>query len=248
MNKSWKEVKEYLKDNVDSAAISPFEIIKRSGLSRDAYYKIFGKGRENSPMRRSTVYGLANALNLKVEYAEKLPQFTGRKNSADFIPLYLAREAIQYAIGIAGGVEALSRRRNVTLDSFVRLISPTESDNRPIPINFLTKAGSLIGLSLQIDPSGKAEYSTKTEEHVFIMANDEIDGDLHLDAYLDYYSYPHVTDVGLDQLFENSNIQKFHISELERRELFLIATFRNSQTTLDHWVSILYALRALEQK
>lgn len=228
--------------------MSELAVIKRAGLSRNSYYKIFAPDRQKSPMRKSTVYSLADVLNQQVQYVEGFPQFTINQESGDFIPLHLAREAIQHLITVAGSVEELSNRTKVPIELFWDLISPDASDTRPVSELFLMKMGAYNGLSLRIDPSGNAEYINKTEKPSFVFEEDRFDESKLIEDFLDYNGYPKPADSGLHELFEEINIDKYQISESERQELFLIATIRNSDSTLERWVSILFNLRALDRK
>ncbi len=247
MNKSWSDVKKYLKAQIDVSPMSGIQIIENSGLSRDAYYKIFAPGREDAPMRKSTVYGLSKTLKLDVEYVDGLPQFSNIQDTDNAIPIQNALEALHEVIEVAGGIEELSKKSHISISLLNTLISASEDDARKVPLNFLVRLGAVNGLSLQIDERGKACYSRGVEEHIYIPLNDEIEGDLHLDAFLDYYHYPKVVDPGLSKLFEDINIDKHQISESEKKELFLIATLRHSQSTMDHWISILYTIRDLSK-
>ncbi len=245
MNTSWIEVKNYLKECIELQPVSQFEIIKQSGLSRDAYYKIFGEGRENSPMRKATVYGLAKALSLSVKYIDKLPQFSVIKRSVDFLPLDLARDALQQAVAIAGGVEELSNLTNMPTALFNKILSGTNEDTQKISKDFLVKVGSSLGYTPHYRSDGRAEYIAKQEIDDFGVGINQIESDSSLETFLDYHNYPTPSDLGLLQLFEETNIEKYDISDLECKELFLISIFRDSQTTIEHWISILHTLRSL---
>jgi hypothetical protein len=71
----WIDVKCYLKDRIDSSGKPPSQVMKEAGLSTDSYYKLFESGRYSSPMRGSTVHGLASVLFLDVRYENGIPQF-----------------------------------------------------------------------------------------------------------------------------------------------------------------------------
>ena len=71
----WSEVKRFLHSQIDAEQTTQFEIIRLAGLSRNSYYKIFGSDRANTPMQRKSVYGLAKALDLHVQYEDGIPQF-----------------------------------------------------------------------------------------------------------------------------------------------------------------------------
>ncbi len=245
MNTSWIEVKNYLKECIELQPVSQFEIIKQSGLSRDAYYKIFGEGRENSPMRKATVYGLAKALSLSVKYIDKLPQFSVIKRSVDFLPLDLARDALQQAVAIAGGVDELSNLTNMPTSLFEGLLSSGSEYTQTVPKSFLIKVGASIRHTVQYDSAGKPEYTMSQESDDRRDDNYKVENDPNLETFLEYHNYPIVTDIGLQQLFEDINVEKYVISDLERKELFLISLFRDSQTTIEHWISILHTLRSL---
>ena len=76
MNKSWKDVKEKLKALIEAEQISDNEVIRKAGLSRNTYYKLFTPDREYSTMRKSTVFALAKVLHQHVKYLNEIPQFS----------------------------------------------------------------------------------------------------------------------------------------------------------------------------
>ncbi len=246
MNTSWKEVKKYLKDRIDSEPISPSEIIGKSGLSRDSYYRIFASGRENSPMRRSTVYGLAVALNLSVEYANKYPQFSDLNISTyNNVPIHFAREALQVAVDDVGDTNRLADLIGVTASLLDEILSPSAVKQIQVSRTLFVRIGSAIGRRLLIDPSGKLEYLPKDES--ITNAENEVSYLPHSTKHLpyDFNVLADIVDSGLRELFEPRNIKKHGITDGERFELSLISWRRKSNTSMDHWVSILYTLRSL---
>ena len=246
MNTSWKEVKAYLKERIDSSSISPSEITGKSGLSKDSYYTIFATGREDSPMRKSTVYGLATALNLSVTYTNKFPQFS-EMNLSEFnnVPIHYAREALQMALNEFGDIEGLADGIGLPVSYLNEILSPNASKQMQISRDLFVTIGYVINKKLIIDPTGKLEYVSpepftmeKMLEHLVDPENMGFDFTVRSED---------VKDSGLQELFNEKNIEKYDITIGDRIELSKISIRRKSDTTLDHWVSILYTLRSLNK-
>ncbi len=233
--KSWKEVKKYLNDLIEAQPVSNFEVVARSGLSRDSYYKIFSPEREDSPMRSTTVYGLANALDLSVEYVDNFPQFE-QKGKGDSLRISRkhAHEAFEKAVEIAGSIEYLSELTDIPLDTLKELAMPIAIMRGGISRILFLRMGMALGRAILLHPNGKIEF-----------ISDDIKENI-----LAGYSAPEIqaSDVGLLQLLEEENTIEYKISESEIIELTMISQNRKSQTTIEQWISILYTLRALEQK
>ena len=246
MNTSWKEVKAYLKERIDSSSISPSEITGKSGLSKDSYYTIFATGREDSPMRKSTVYGLATALNLSVTYTNKFPQFSEMNLiESNNVPIHFAREALQMAIKEFGDVEGLAEKILIPVSYLNEILSPNASKQMQISRDLFVTIGYFISKKLTIDPTGKLEYVSpepftmeKMLEHLVDPENMGFDFTVRSED---------VKDSGLQELFNEKNIEKYDITIGDRIELSKISIRRKSDTTLDHWVSILYTLRSLNK-
>ncbi len=245
MNTSWKEVKTYLKERIDSSSISPSEIVRKSGLSKDSYYTIFAHGRENSPMRKSTVYGLAVALNLSVEYTKNFPQFSDLNLSQhNNVPIQYAREALQVAIEEFGDTEDLAKQIGVPVSLLNEILSPNATKQMQISRTLFVSIGYVIGRKLIIDPSGKLEYVspeayTKAKFFQHLVDPNKLE--------FDFTVRENIKDSGLLELFSEKNIEKYDVTIGERIELSQISIRRKSDTTLDHWVSILYTLRSLNK-
>ena len=220
MHKSWNEFKIYLKALIDAEPISNYEVISRAGLSRDAYYKLFAPEREDSSMRKGTVYGLAEALDYSVNYVNSIPQFVQKLARSKNITANYVQSSIQSAVRITGSLETFSRLSNINIFQLKDLMKL--SPETVIGISSLDQVNKAIG---KLDQDMTSQVSKITSEG-------------HLSD---------ITDHGLLQLINPDNIRKYNISDTERIELTMIAYNRNSQTTLEHWVSVLFTLRALEK-
>jgi len=71
----WRDVKNDLELFINLSAKTPFAIFGEAGLTRDAYYKSFSRDKKDSPMRKSSIIGLAEALSLTVQYRDGIPYF-----------------------------------------------------------------------------------------------------------------------------------------------------------------------------
>ena len=245
MNTSWKEVKAYLKERIDSSSISPSEITGKSGLSKDSYYTIFATGREDSPMRKSTVYGLATALNLSVTYTNKFPQFSEMNLiESNNVPIHFAREALQMAIKEFGDVEGLAEKILIPVSYLNEILSPNASKQMQISRDLFVTIGYFISKKLTIDPTGKLEYVSPEPYTMEKMLEHLVDPET---MTFDFTGWEDIKDSGLQELFDEKNINKYDITIGERMEMSKISIRRKSDTTVDHWVSILYTLRSLNK-
>ena len=239
MNNSWKEVKAYLKERLDSSPLTPTEIIGLSGLSKDSYYTIFAPGRENSSMRKSTVKGLCNALNLTVEYKDRFPQFSDPEpGERNYVLMKHAQEALQ-AVMKEVPKERIAVAMGIPLKVLRTILSGDPGMPMQLPLSMFRELAFQLKSNLVIFESGRIEIHSPTSfEGKHIVPIDKGGSDSAI---------RNINDVGLQELLSEDNIAKYDISDGECKELANISINRNSSTTLDHWVSILYTLRSLNK-
>ncbi len=246
MLESWKEVKQFLKNLIEAQQISDHEVIRRAGLSRSTYYQLFDPARENSPMRQATVFALAKVLYQGVKYIDGIPQFSPILARSKNITAEYVQKAITDAIHTVGSIEKLSRLADLNIFQMQTLLNL--SPNTVIDMSTLDQVSIAIEkLDLdRISEGSKSSLKTNFEEGHPVGSNVS-EGDTGIKV-LKHDELENVSDHGLLQLITEENLKKYNISDTERSELSMISQNRNSQTTIEHWVSILYALRALEQK
>jgi hypothetical protein len=246
MLKDWYEVKKYLKDRIDSEQGSQFAVIEKAGLSRDSYYKLFAPEREKSPMRKSTVMGLAKALRIEVVYEYGIPQFTRKVTTKSSIFAVNARDGLEYAIRLGGSIETIAEKSKIRLEVLQSVLEPTNYDTE-VSVHLFSKIAKAIDRVLIVYDNGFIDFEEygyggpEPPEGEPVMAprwwHDE-----ELDQLDD------VTDIGLIELIDQDNRKKYEISDSEAIELSQLSRSRQSDGTLTQWVSILFALRALDKR
>jgi hypothetical protein len=224
MNSSWKDVKQNLKDLIEADQISDHEAIRKAGLSRSTYYQLFDPDRVESPMHKSTVFALAKVLNHHVKYVDGIPQFTQMLARPSRISAKHVHESIDKAVEITGSLAKFSRLSGMDIDQLNTLMDL--SPNTIIDISSLDLIDSAID---RLDLKRISKGPMKSPEVNIGKVDENI-----------------ISDNGLLQLLTGENLTKHNISESERSELLMISQNRNTQTTIEHWVSILYTLRALD--
>jgi len=250
MPNSWKEFKRHLKSLIDGEPLSNYKVIQRAGLSRDAYYKLFSPDRENSAMRKSTVYSLAATLKQSVEYVNGIPQFS------DFIfefPISLAQSALNIAVAEAGGVKELAEKVKLPVGQLNILLSTNDTSTEgTVSRSFLVKVGSLIGRVLVVDSSGVPTYLSETDSNDYLLkyedletVNKKLAPIQELSTIVEIDDLETIPDKGLQELLKSNNVNKYTISAKEQMELSLICRLRKSQSSMENWISILFALRTL---
>ncbi len=251
MLESWKEVKEYLKKCIESVPGSQFDVIKRAGLSRDTYYKLFSPERANAPMRKATVNGLADALSLGVYYEDGFPQFSAlnRDDSGIVTSVAHAQEAIKKVLDTGASLEYLASFSKIPIEELEQIMS-APNYSRTVPFRYLAFIAGAIGQDARIDPSGtgKIIIEPSRRNQFSLEINESTLNNVKLLNPFDDKGKIRTSDSGLLQLMEYENRRKHEIIDAEALELLAIAQRRNTQTTIDHWISILYALRALDKK
>jgi len=243
--KQWKDVKTQLKILLEDDDRSHLTIFKDAGLSTDTYYKLMDDNRENKPMRKATIVGLAKALNIECTFHNGFPFF-------GTINIYLktkngptVRGIVERAIKHAEYVHFLAQETDIQ-DSVLESIINSDSEFKTISLKDFRKIVNYIGLSLSIwSDNTIALMDTKaqvTELDLFLHERSNLSKQIpedNLDA-------PGISDKGLLELIEPDNRLKHAITEHEIKELANIHRSRNSKGTLDQWITILYVNRSLD--
>lgn len=221
MDKSWKEIKTYLQICIDSQRETRAAIIRRAGLSKDSYFKIFRDDRLDKPMRKATVNRLARALNLVVvEYINGLPQIYSRtelEREKHYANIFSAQDLIEHALA-AMEFSDLSALTGISVSS-LKSIYENVSGDITVDDETLKNIDSVIKGEIHLDEDGN---------FVRWVAKDET-----------------IHDQGLRLLLTEENRNKHGITDMEEHELVLIDAGRKSCSTLESWISVLYSLRAL---
>lgn len=239
-------MKQQLRVLIESEQIADFEIFRRAGLSRSTYYQLLDPARENSPIRKTTTHALAQILHQDVQFIDGIPQFSPKLARSKNISAKYVQKAIRNAVELTGSLEKFSRLSDINIFQLKAILEL--SSDTIISISSLDQIEIAIDrLDMERLPGGgennrvskfesnKSEQSkhSEPESKGLVLGSEELTD---------------IADVGLQQLFKDENIDKYKIAECEVAELSMISLGRNSQTTLEHWVSILYTLRALEKK
>lgn len=247
MLKSWKEVKNFLKECIESEPSSQSEVIKRAGLSRDTYYKLFAPGRAEAPMRKATVHGLADALFLSVRYENGFPQFsTLNRDSKGFVTSVAhAQEVIKHALDVGADMEYLAKFCKIPIEELEQIMSASNF-SKTIPVRYIQYIALAIGKRAVLHPSGKITIEPSKVVEISPEIDDSTRRHVRLMRKFRERDEKGTSDSGLLELMDNKNRNKHMISDAEAIELISIANRRNTQTTLEHWISILYTLRGLD--
>lgn len=246
MHKSWQEVKKHLKQLIEAEPISELAVIKKAGLSRNSYYKIFAADRKNSPMRKATVYALAKGLRHQTEYVDGFPQFSPILAQSSHSAARYVNEAIKYGTFLSGSLWQFSKKSGIDESHLLKIMDASAEVQIDILIlealenaikqldleRALQERDSSTVAIPELAKDGQTYHSETTLGEIFQNTDKLIT----------------ISDTGLLQLLTDENISKYNISDTERTELSMISQNRNSQTTIEHWISILFALRALDNK
>jgi hypothetical protein len=246
MLESWKEVKQFLKNLIETQQISDHEAIRRAGLSRSTYYQLFDPAREDSPMRQATVFALARVLHHVVKYTDRIPQFSPILALQPYAAARYVQDAINVGVALTGSLWELSQKSKIDI-SHLRTIMDAPPETQIDELTLETLDITIAQLDLERDlkarkssPRVNSEIAKDGQTRQSVTASEEIGQSSD--------KLNTISDTGLLQLITDENLIKYNISDTERSELSMISQNRHSQTTLEHWVSILYTLRALEQK
>ena len=242
--RTWKIVKNELKNFLDSDPRSNLEIIGKAGLSKDAYYKLFKGDRLDSPMRRATVEGLARALNLTCMFPHGgLPSFTTKELLTDSLNTANVKEAIEYAINIAGSIDQLAELTDIPSDELTGYIQ-SDDPSKPISILILHKIALAIDRTLIV--FGDESISLVDDlGHDPKMQPTLVKIDLSTLAPVNTHYTPQILDKGLFKLMDNDIRLKHDITNDEIKVLSHIQDSRETDGTVDQWINILYAIRGL---
>jgi len=246
MNSSWKEVKQKLKDLIEASQISDHEAIRKAGLSRSTYYQLFDPDRVDSPMHKSTVFALAKALNHHAKYVDGIPRFSPILALQPYAAAKYVQDAINVGVALTGSLWQLSQKSKIDI-SHLRTImdAPPGAQIDIAALNALDNVINQIDLEKDLkaresSPVANPEMAKDRQtNHSVAASGGLVQNSDKLNT---------ISDTGLRQLITEENLKKYNISDTERSELSMISHNRNSQTTLEHWVSVLFTLRALEKK
>ncbi len=246
MHKSWQEVKKHLKQLIEAEPISELAVIKSAGLSRNSYYKIFAPDRKNSPMRKATVHALAKVLRQQIKYVDGFPQFSPILALSPHAAARYVKDTIKHGTKLTGSLWQFSQKSGIDESHLLKIMDASPE----VPIDILV-LDALENAIAQIDLEGALKERDSSTIAIPELAKDgqTYHSETTLgEIFQNSDKLVTTSDKGLLQLTTEENLLKYNISDTERSELSMISQNRNSQTTIEHWVSILYALRALEQK
>ena len=245
-HKSWQEVKKHLKQLIEAEPISELAVINKAGLSRNSYYKIFAVDRKDSPMRKATVSALAKVLRHQTKYVDGFPQFSPIPALSPYTAAQYVKDAIKNGTNLTGSLWQFSQNSGIDESHLLKIMDASAEVQIDILIlDALENAIAQLDLKRalkerdsstiaipEMAKDGQPYHSETTLGEIFQNSDKLIT----------------ISDTGLLQLITDENIIKYNISDTERTELSMISHNRNSQTTLEHWVSVLFTLRALEKK
>jgi hypothetical protein len=256
--RSWEDVKSELKLYLEADPRSKFEVIEKAGLSRDAYYKLFPvkkadeskqqaderKRKAKAPMRRGTVEGLANALNLTCMYPHGgLPSFSTKELLTLSLNAANTKDAVKYAINIAGSIESLAEKSNIPATELLHIME-SESQTTSISIKTLHMIAHAINRTLIV--FGDDSISLVDDlGHDPKMQPTLVRIDLATLAPVNRNYTPQILDNGLFKLMDNDIRLKHDITNDEIKVLSHIQDSGETNGTVEQWINILYAIRSL---
>ena len=256
--RSWETVKDELKSYMDADPRSKFEIFEMAGLSRDAYYKLFPikkvdeskqqaeerKKKAKAPMRRATVEGLAKALNLTCMFSPGgWPTFSTADPLAGYLNNANTKEAVKYAIKIAGGLEILSEKADIPI-SELESISQSDSQDTPTSLHTLHKIAQAIDRTLIVFGNDSTSL-VSNPNHDPSVSPTTVKFDLSTLAHVGVSESPRILDAGLKQLVFGDSSLKHEITNNEIKILSQIQDSSETDGTLTQWTNILYSIRGL---
>jgi hypothetical protein len=243
--KQWKDVKTQLKILLEDDDRSHLAIFKDAGLSTDTYYKLMDDDRDNKPMRKATIQGLAKALNIECTFHNGFPFFGTINIHLKTKNGPTVREIVELAIKHAEYVHFLSLDTGIP-DSELNSIINSDSKFKTISLKDFRKIVNYVGLNLSIWSDNSIVLMDKaaqvTELDLFFQER----SNLPKHNPEDILDAPGISDKGLLELIEPNNREKHNITEHEIKELASIHRSRNSKGTIDQWVTILYVNRSLD--
>ena len=245
--RQWKDVKTQLEILFEDDDRSHLAIFKEAGLSTDTYYKLMDNDRVSKPMRKATIEKLANALNIECTFHNGLPFFGTININLKTKNGPTVKEIIELAIKHAEYLHFLSLETGIP-DAVLESIVNSDSQFKTISLKDFRKIVNYVGLNLSIWSDNSIvlvdQAAQVTELDLFFM---EL-GKLPKHETEDIIDAPNISDKGLLKLIEPINCEKYDITEHEIKELANIHRSRNSDATIDQWISVLYVNRSLSKK
>jgi len=239
--KTWANVRQQLVDIIELSETSPIKVFQDAGLSRDTYYKTFNPKRAKSPMRETSVKGIARALNLSLAYIDYFPYFgyVSPQARKGLSILEIAKQAIDNTAGI----EQLARDSSIPMEELYNILEPS-GPKLAIPISYFCMLMEALNLNISnysdnsigvIDGSREiSRFDQYLEKDILALPITE----------LDTHSAD-VTDRGLLELLTPQNRLKHSITGQEIEELTFLHLSRISDATISHWITVLYSIRGL---
>jgi hypothetical protein len=249
--RDWKAIKDELKSYMDADPRSKFEIIEKAGLSRDAYYKLFpteeakdSEKKANAPMRRATVEGLAKALNLTCMFSPGgWPTFSAADPLAGYLNNANTKEAVKYAIEIAGSLELLSEKADISTSELESILK-SDSQHTPTSLHTLHRIAQAIDRTLIVFGDDSITL-VNNHSHGPSASPTTVKLDLSTLAHVGANDSPRIMDEGLKQLVFGDSGLKHEITENEIKMLSQIQDSSETDGTLTQWTNILYSIRGL---
>jgi len=244
--KQWKDVKTQLKILLEDDDRSHLAIFKDAGLSTDTYYKLMDDDRDNKPMRKATIEGLAKALNIECTYHNGFPFFGTININFKTKNGKTVREIVKRAIEHAEYVRFLSQETGIS-DAELENIINSDSKFKTISLKDFRKIVNSIGLNLSIwSDNTIALMDSKAQVTELDLFFQDRTNPSELNPEENLLVVPGISDKGLLELIEPNNLLKHAITVHEIKELASIHRSRNSNGTIDQWITILYVNRSLD--
>jgi hypothetical protein len=240
--RGWIAAKKQLREIFKLIDESPARIFQNAGLSRDLYYKSLGPRSDDFPMRLTTVKKLGDALNVDYAYLGPFPFFGHVLLEAQNGPNF--RTVVRDGMEGILSVELLAYKVGIPTSELVDILD--ESGERvSIPITVFQNLAHSMDMSISDTPDNTirlldsnreiAYYAGYIDKLIINKTNsDEVD------------EQPEIKDKGLKELLTHNYRFQYSITKKEADELTGIHSRRNSKATLSQWVTILYAIRSLD--
>lgn len=242
--KQWKDVKTQLKILLEDDDRSHLAIFKDAGLSTDTYYKLMDDDRDNKPMRKATIEGLAKALNIECTYHNGFPFFGTININLKTKNNKTVKEIVERAIEHAEYVPFLSQETGIP-DAELENIINSDSKFKTISLKDFRKIVNSIGLNLSIWSDNTIALMDSKAQVAELDLYSQDRTNLSKQNPEDNVDAPGISDKGLLELIEPNNRLKHAITEHEIKELASIHRSRNSNGTIQQWLNILYSIRGL---
>ncbi len=240
--RTWDSAKEQLELIFELLDESPAIIFQSAGLSRALYYKSLGPKSGNFAMRPATVEKLAKVLLVDYAYVGNFPFFghvlLETQTGLNF------RDVIRESMEGVLSVELLAYKAGIPASELVDILDRS-GKIVSIPITVFKNLAHALDFSI-MDTADNFIQLLNSEREVGRYAG-YIDKNILRGSDTETTeNQSEVSDDGLKELLTPANRFQYSLTMQEADELTKICIRRNSKATLSQWVTILYAIRSLD--